>query len=120
LNIVADENLHRGIADRLATDGHDVVHVGDLSPAITDIEVLRLTVEREALMITNDLDFGELVFRGAASHAGVLLVRLADMAFEDQAELVSTTVADHGEALEGAFSVLTARKLRIRGGSAES
>jgi len=56
--VLADENLHRSIVDRLLADGHDVAHIGDLAPSITDGEVLALAVERKALLVTNDLDFG--------------------------------------------------------------
>jgi predicted nuclease of predicted toxin-antitoxin system len=113
--ILADENLHRGISQRLAADGHDVAQVSDLAPSIADPEVLALAVERSALLVTNDLDFGELVYRGRSRHTGVLLLRLAEMPVADQAALVSNTLAIHGHALRHAFSVLDPNRLRIRG-----
>ena len=79
VTLLADENVHRLIVAHLLRDGHEVVHVADLAPSISDEEVLALAVEREALLITNDRDFGELVFVGASRHAGVLLLRLAEL-----------------------------------------
>ncbi|MBK8949458.1 MAG: DUF5615 family PIN-like protein [Flavobacteriales bacterium] len=38
--------------------------------------MLRITHERDAMLITEDKDFGELVFRLRAVHAGVALVRM--------------------------------------------
>ncbi len=114
MKIVADENIHRLILQRLVDDGHDVVHIGDLAPSITDDDVLRLAVEREALLLTNDLDFGELVFVGAARHSGVLLLRLGGMPYDEQAELVAATVVHNADELQRAFSVLTEGRLRIR------
>lgn len=113
--VLADENVHRLIARRLTADGHDVAHVADLAPSITDVEVLALAVGREALVITNDLDFGELIYRGGSRHAGVLLLRLGEMPYAEQAAHVSAVLSAHGPALEGAFSVLDKLRLRIRG-----
>lgn len=66
-----------------------MTHIADLAPSITDNEVLALAVERGALLITNDLDFGELVYGRGARHTGVLLLRLEDMGWSDQAALVA-------------------------------
>lgn len=113
--VLADENVHRGIAHRIAQAGHEVVHIGVLAPSIADAEVLALAVSRRALLITNDTDFGELVFVGGARHAGVLLLRLDDVPFAEQAERVVQALAQHGALLRGSFSVLTPTKLRVRG-----
>jgi predicted nuclease of predicted toxin-antitoxin system len=115
LIVLADENLHRGIAHRLLEAGHVVEHIGDLAPSVTDDQVLAMAVARRALLITNDTDFGELVFTRGARHAGVLLLRLDDLPFDEQAELVVRTLAVHGVSLSGAFAVLSRRRLRIRG-----
>ncbi len=114
MNVLADEKVHRAITTRLEGEGHDVAHIGDLAPSISDDEVLALAVERESLLITNDLDFGELVYATGARHAGVLLLRLGAMPYQDQAEHVARALRAHGEGLRGAFSVLTGSRLRIR------
>ncbi len=114
LTILADENIHRAIVVRLQQDGHRVLHVGDLDPGIPDDEVVQLALDQQALLITHDTDFGELVFRRGHSHAGVLLIRLASVPFAEQAESIARVMMEHGSSLMGAFSVLTPGKLRIR------
>lgn len=49
--LLADEDLHRKIVERLEEAGHEVTHIADLAPSITDHEVLALAVERNALLI---------------------------------------------------------------------
>jgi predicted nuclease of predicted toxin-antitoxin system len=61
VRLLADENLHPRIAARLAADGHDLAHVSDIAPSLSDREVLALAVAQDALLVTNDLDFGTLV-----------------------------------------------------------
>ena len=74
MNLVADENIDRGIIERLRRDGHLVDWIAELSPSVSDEEVLRLAVEGGAVLVTEDKDFGELVYRCGLAHSGVLLV----------------------------------------------
>ena len=39
--LFADESVDRAIVERLRHDGHDTLYVAELSPSITDDEVLR-------------------------------------------------------------------------------
>lgn len=39
--LLADESVDRPIVERLRTDGHDTVYVAELSPSITDDQVLQ-------------------------------------------------------------------------------
>ena len=70
MNLVADEGVDRAVVERLRRDGHDVVYVAELSPSIPDEEVLRQANARNALLITADKDFGDLVFRQRIVHSG--------------------------------------------------
>ena len=60
---VANEGVDRPVVERLRQDDHDVVYVAELSPSITDEEILQLANARSAVLLTADKDFGELVFR---------------------------------------------------------
>lgn len=46
------------------------------SPSASDAEVLAIAFKRNALLITEDKDFGELVFRFQKPHKGILLIRI--------------------------------------------
>ena len=61
-----------------------------------------------------DKDFGELVFRLKRLNLGVVLVRLAGLPPRRKAEIVARVVAEKGEELKDAFSVITANVLRVR------
>ena len=53
MNLFADENVDQPIIARLRADGHLVVAVAELSPSISDEEVLRQANERQALSLAN-------------------------------------------------------------------
>lgn len=66
--------VDRQIVERLRDDGHSVWYVVEMSPSISDGEVLQLANNWTAPLITSDKDFGELVFRQHLVSYGVILV----------------------------------------------
>lgn len=114
MNLVADENIDRRIVERLRLDGHQVDWIVELSPSVSDEEVLLRAASGGALLITEDKDFGELVYRRRLSHAGVLLIRLEGLDNSAKAEVVSRAVRDNEMELSGGFSVVSADSIRIR------
>jgi predicted nuclease of predicted toxin-antitoxin system len=115
VNIVADENIDHQIVKRLRDLGHNVVYVAELAPGIDDDTVLRQSHERDAILLTSDKDFGDLVFRRRLLHSGIVLLRLEGLPPEDKASAVAVMLDLHGLELSGKFAVLTERTLRIRG-----
>lgn len=114
MKLVADENVDRGIVERLRLDGHQVDWIAESSSSIPDEEVLRRATVGGAVLVTEDKDFGELVFRRGLAHSGVLLVRLDGQANAAKAEVVSQAIRDNSAELPGAFAVLSADLLRLR------
>jgi predicted nuclease of predicted toxin-antitoxin system len=75
---------------------------------------LAVANDNNALLLTADKDFGELVYRLHRISAGVLLMRLAGLSPATKAELVSSVVRDHGEELLHTFTVVTPGMVRVR------
>lgn len=118
--LVADEGVDRSVVERLRQEGHEVVYVAELSPGITDEEVLREANVRGALLVTADKDFGELVYRQDLIHAGVLLLRLSGLTAEAKTDTTAATLRDHEAELPGAFTVISPGIVRLRRGPAPS
>jgi predicted nuclease of predicted toxin-antitoxin system len=114
LKIIADESIDRQIVERLRRDGHDVLFIAELDPGIDDETVLGHSRRSNAVLLTADKDFGELVFRQHLAHSGVLLIRLAGLKPDLKAELVSSTFKQHSDELSIGFAVLSRRALRLR------
>ncbi len=115
MNIVADEHIDGFLVARLRRDGHDVWSVAAEAPGLDDTQVLDKAVELRALLLTFDKDFGYLVYMQGRVHNGVLLIRVdPSMALRARADLVASVLAAHPHELDGAFSVLTDKGLRVR------
>lgn len=114
LQFVADENLDWPVVEQLRSDGYTVLAIVELSPGSADDEVLALANQHQAILITADKDFGELVYRQQKVAAGVILVRLAGLPPAVKAELVANVVRQFGSELTAAFTVVTSTNVRHR------
>ncbi len=112
--LLADEGLERMVVERLRADGHSVGWVAELAPSVPDEEVLRLATAGGAVLVTEDKDFGELVYRRGLGHAGVVLVRLEGLPNPDKAEVVSEALRAYGDEMPQAFSVISPDAVRVR------
>jgi predicted nuclease of predicted toxin-antitoxin system len=114
LNFVADEGLDRQIVERLRQHGHLVSYVAEMEAGISDETVLQLANRQNALLLTSDKDFGELVFRENRLTQGVVLIRLAGLSPETKSSLVASAIASHSTELLRAFTVISPKLVRIR------
>ena len=113
MKFVADENLHRVIIQRLRQEGHEVIAIAETAPGIADDAVLAIAVQENALLLTEDKDFGELVFRLQLLATGIVLFRLGAASSQIKAQNIALAIQQHGTDLLGKFAVITPRTVRI-------
>jgi predicted nuclease of predicted toxin-antitoxin system len=63
LRLLADECCDRDLVLLLRQAGHDVRYVAEGNAGHSDDAVLRLAVQEDRVLLTEDTDFGELVVR---------------------------------------------------------
>jgi predicted nuclease of predicted toxin-antitoxin system len=114
MRFIVDESTGRAVVVHLRASHHDVLAVAEGMPQADDDDILYLANTEGRVLITNDKDFGELVYRSGMAHHGVLLLRLADESPEHRVHIVQRVLEHYAEQLEGAFTVATERHVRIR------
>ncbi|NPV09106.1 MAG: DUF5615 family PIN-like protein [Anaerolineae bacterium] len=114
MKFIADENVDRPIVDRLLSDGHDVAYVADIARGASDDTVLNLADRMDAILITGDKDFGEMMVRQEKAAKGTILLRLAGLPNDRKADLVASAVSQHSHQLVGSFVVISPAAIRIR------
>ena len=77
MKFLVDECTGKRLAKLLEKAGIDVVFVGDWKPSATDDEVLEKAEKEDRILITDDKDFGEQIFRLGRPSKGVILLRLS-------------------------------------------
>jgi predicted nuclease of predicted toxin-antitoxin system len=90
------------------------VAVSESFPSALDIEVLRVAVEDDRILITEDKDFGEWIFAHRERMKGVLFIRFPGNARSKLSETVLLLIEKHGTDLVGHFTVLEPGRARIR------
>jgi predicted nuclease of predicted toxin-antitoxin system len=70
LKFVADESVDYQIVSRLREDGHEVIYIAETQSGASDNSVLNQANLQQAVLLTSDKDFGDLVFRQNLSLAG--------------------------------------------------
>lgn len=114
MRFLLDESADLPLAAYLADQGHDVTSiVRDHPRGIKDRDVLEIARGEQRVLITNDRDFGELVFRQHVPHAGVILFRLGDEELAVKAAWLQYVLASFSDRLSD-FIVVSERGVRIR------
>lgn len=114
MKLVADEQLPRGILPPLRAAGHDIVHIGERSPGLPDEDILVLANAEARLMLTEDRDFGELIFRECLPAPGVIFIRMRATDINRKVEAVLALLSREGSNLLGRYTVLEANNVRMR------
>ena len=114
MKFVADESVDYQIITRLREDGHEVIYIAETQSGASDNAVLTKANLQQAVLLTSDKDFGDLVFRQNRVSSGILLLRIAGLPQGRKAAIVAEAIRKHGAAMPGAFAVLTPRTIRIR------
>lgn len=83
-------------------------------PEAVDEDILAYAVREDRIVVTNDKDFGELVYRSGWEHRGVLLLRLRDERSENKMRVIQVVLAQLGERLCHHYTVATETGIRVR------
>jgi predicted nuclease of predicted toxin-antitoxin system len=114
LKILADENVESAIVSWLREEGHDIFWAAESAPASDDESLIQLAQKEHRILLTNDLDFGELVFRRGMISAGILLMRF-DQQFEAaRLESLRRHWPTFQLQLPGRFTVVNEMRIRVR------
>ena len=110
-----DENAESRIGRALQALGHDVKTIArDYPASLPDRQILALAVAEDRILVTNDRDFGDLIFRQGQSHRGVIYVRLPlDSTANEKIARLQQILVSHRERLNG-FPVITPGGVRVR------
>ncbi len=92
---------------------HDVVSARDGLSHATDEELLALAYEQQRVLVTEDKDFGELVFVRRLPHP--CIVRFVEMQVVEKVAAMHDLIERYADAMqEGALIVVTRGLVRLR------
>ncbi len=115
MRFLADESCDATIARALQDAGHDITAVRDISPRAPDSVVIDLARRDARILLTEDRDFGQLVYASGSPHCGVVLLRYPFAARTAIARALVELAAQKGNAILGRFIVVQPGRIRISG-----
>jgi predicted nuclease of predicted toxin-antitoxin system len=113
MRFLADESCDSIIIKTLREAGHDVLAVAEITPRAEDSEVISLAHTEKRILLTEDKDFGQLVFAHREKSLGVLFLRYPFPARTQIARDVSELIMHQAEKLIGCFVTIQPGRIRI-------
>ena len=114
MKILADENIDCPIVLGLRSFGFSVATILEGERGSSDEIVLQESVIEKSILLTEDKDFGEHVFRLGSDYAGVILVRLPWNGWEEKLKIIIECLEKHELSLPNSFTVISPGRIRIR------
>jgi predicted nuclease of predicted toxin-antitoxin system len=116
MKFLADMGISPRVVKELRQKGHDAVHLMDEGlNRLPDGEVLGKTLRENRILLTHDLDFGELLAASGGSLPSVIIFRLKDMRPANVSRHLFSVINQQSEALSrGAICSVTEQKVRVR------
>lgn len=97
--------------------GHDVFSAYEQAHGDDDEALLRRAFAEDRILITNDKDFGEKVFRDGIPHKGIVLLRLDDERTGNKIAVLKKLLDGYADRLTGRFVAVSELAVRIVGDS---
>jgi len=116
MRFLLDMGISAAVGGALRKLGHDAAHLDESGLGrLSDGEVLRKAEADQAVVVTHDLDFTDLLASGAARLPSVILFRLRDMRPSSVFARLEAVIARHGDQLRtGAIVSVAETQIRIR------
>ena len=113
MQFLADESCDFLLIKTLREAGHDVLAVSEIMPGAEDSDVIHLSVREKRVLLTEDKDFGQLVYAHGQSSVGVIFLRFPFSARKQISRDLSTLIERQGERLNGCFVTVQPGRIRI-------
>ena len=112
MRFLADESCDFSVVRAPRAVGHDVVAVAELWPRAEDTLVMERAVRGARILITEDKDFGHLVYAKMRKTGGVMLTRFPAGRRGTLVDTILNVVEARGSRLIGSFTVIQPGRVR--------
>ena len=112
--IIFDENVEVYWVELIRSKGYETLSIKESLLGISDREVLEVARTHKGIVITEDKDFGELVFSYGIEGVSVLLMRYDQPQYELIENYVLKCLEDYFENPATCFITVSRSKIRTR------
>lgn len=113
MRFLVDESTGPYAARWLREQGHEVFSVYEEARGLDDDAIIQRAFVEDWILITNDKDFGEKVYRERRPHRGVVLLRLEDERAANKIQTLGRLLERYADRLAGSYVVVTEQRVRF-------
>lgn len=116
MRFLVDNALSPKLAEGLRQAGHDAVHLREIGrQSAPDSEVLARAIDEARIIISSDMDFGDLIAARELARPSVILFRRVERRTNSRLALLLKNLAAISVDLErGSIVILESSRMRIR------
>lgn len=116
MRFLVDECTGPKVAHWLRVQGHEVFSVYEQARGMDDEGIIAKAFDENWILITNDKDFGEKVYREHRSHRGVVFLRLKNERADNKIETLARLLEAYVDRLADCFVVVSETRVRFAKG----
>ncbi|MEI9995733.1 MAG: DUF5615 family PIN-like protein [Rhizomicrobium sp.] len=109
---LADECLHAEIVRYLRASGHDVVYAAEVARQTSDRALADQAAADGRILLTEDKDFGEIVFAELRKTLGIVLLRIPPRLWAVKCRRLQDAITSEGDALYARYTVIDETRTR--------
>ncbi len=113
MRFLVDECTGTGVAAWLRQQQYEVFSVYEQARGSNDDTLIQKAFSENWVLITNDKDFGEMVYRERRPHRGIVFLRLTDERTGNKIAVLQALLDNHAERLPDNFVVVTEDRVRF-------
>src|SRR3972149_852985 len=113
MRFLVDESTGPAVAAWLRQQGHEAFSVYAEARGMDDDDIIHKAFTENWILMTNDKDFGEKVYREQRPHKGIVLLRLEDERAVVKIETLKRLLESYADRLADQFVVVTESRVRF-------
>jgi len=114
LTFLIDESVDFRIVKIISNLEFKIIVIDQSKRGQPDEQVIQNANNQNAIIVTEDKDFGDLTYRMKIKNNGIVLLRISGLSFLKKILIVKESFSNHANEFKNSFTVITKSGIRIR------
>lgn len=112
--IIIDENVENYWTELLLQKGYDIYAIREQNQGISDLQIIEIVKKHQGILLTEDKDFGELVFAYGITNFTVVFLRYDQPQYHQIENKLLSSIEEYYKNPGHYFITVTQKKIRLR------